>query len=284
VAYRAEISRSSPTVILIVIDQSTSMGHQLEAGLTKAAFLADVLNKTIYTVITNCSKADGVRDYFHLGVVAYAGAGARNGFRGALDAHILHPISRIAEMPLRIETRTKKVVGINDDIVERPIKFPVWFEPHNRGKTSMCAGLTTALDILSEWCSSHPSSFPPTLLHVTDGHPTDGDPEPIADKIKALSTEDGACLLLNLHIDVGRGPPLIFPNDDRAIADRYGKRLFRMSSLLSPCATEAAKGKGYDVRPGARGFAFNAGIEVISDFFDIGTRPSLTVGAPIANR
>jgi hypothetical protein len=46
-----------------------------------------------------------------------------------------------------------------------------------------------------------------------------------------------------------------------------------MSSLLPPQAMEAAKRKGYDVRPGARGFAFNAGIEVISDFFDIGTHP-----------
>jgi hypothetical protein len=96
VAYRAEISRSSPTVILFVIDQSTSMGHQLQLGLSKAAFLADVLNKTIYTVITNCSKADGVRDYFHIGVVAYSGTDARNGFRGALAANILHPISHIA--------------------------------------------------------------------------------------------------------------------------------------------------------------------------------------------
>jgi hypothetical protein len=284
VAYGAEISRSSPTVILIVIDQSTSMGHQLQAGVTKATFLADVLNKTIYTVIINCSKADGVRDYFHIGVVAYSGTDARNGFRGALGAHILHPISRIAEMPLRIETRTKKAAGTNYDIVEQPIKFPVWFEAQNRGKTSMCAGLTAALEILSEWCSKHPNSFPPTLLHVTDGHPTDGDPESIADKIKSLSTEDGACLLLNLHIDVGRGSPLIFPNDDRVIPDQYGKRLFRMSSLLPPYATETAKSKGYNVRPGARGFAFNAGMEVITDFFDIGTRPSLTAGAPLVDR
>ena len=59
-SYRAEISRSSPTVILMVIDQSTSMGHRIQSGLTKANFLADVLNKTLYTIITNCSKADGI--------------------------------------------------------------------------------------------------------------------------------------------------------------------------------------------------------------------------------
>ena len=72
-SYRAEISRASPTAIVMVIDQSSSMSHRLGSGQSKAAFLADVLNKTLYTLITSCSKADGVRDYFHVGVVAYGG-------------------------------------------------------------------------------------------------------------------------------------------------------------------------------------------------------------------
>jgi hypothetical protein len=83
--------------------------------------------------------------------------------------------------------------------------------------------------------------------------------------------------LFNLHVDAGEGEPLIFPNDERAIKDRFGKALFRMSSLLPPHALEAAARKGYDVRPGARGFVFNAGIEAIADFFDIGTRPAISV-------
>src|SRR5229473_185869 len=119
------------------------------------------------------------------------------------------------------------------------------------------------------------AAFLTTVLHVTDGHPSDGNPEPIADRLKSLATDDGACLLFNLHVDAGDGEPLIFPNDERVIQDRFGKSLFRMSSLLPPHALEAAAAKGYDVRPGARGFVFNAGIEAIADFFDIGTRPAI---------
>jgi hypothetical protein len=275
VSYRSEISRAAPTLILMLIDQSTSMSHRLSSGLSKANFLADVLNKTLYTIITNCSKADGVRDYFQVGVVAYSGTDSRNGFCGKLGGEIVHPISRIAEYPLRIEIRMKKVVGTNDELTERPVKFPVWFQPTSQGKTSMCAGLNEVRDILKTWCTKHPASFPPTVLHVTDGHPTDGDPEPIADEIKLQSTEDGACLLLNLHIDIGTGQPYIFPNDDRVLADRFGKRLFRMSSELPPHCIRAAKTKGYDVRPGARGFVFNAGVEAVADFFEIGTRASV---------
>ena len=41
-AYSAEISRANPTCLLFVIDQSGSMSEELEAGVTKASFLADV--------------------------------------------------------------------------------------------------------------------------------------------------------------------------------------------------------------------------------------------------
>jgi hypothetical protein len=274
-SYQAEISRASPTAIVMVMDQSTSMNQRLKSGQSKAAFLADVLNKTLYTIITNCSKADGVRDYFHVGVVAYGGEDARNGFKGALDGEPLHAISRLAEAPLRVETRSKKVAGPDGDLVEQSVRFPIWFEPRGHGKTAMCAGLNAAIDVVRQWCDEHPSAFPPTVLHVTDGHPSDGNPEPVADRLKSLATRDGGCLLFNLHVDVGEGNPLIFPNDERALKDRFGKALFRMSSLLPPHAVEAAARKGYDVRPGARGFVFNAGIEAIADFFDIGTRPAV---------
>jgi hypothetical protein len=274
-SYQAEISRASPTAILIVMDQSSSMNQRLKSGVSKAGFLADVLNKTLYTIIANCSKADGVRDYFHVGVIAYSGEDARNGFQGALGTEALHVVSRLAEAPLRVETRSKKVAGLNGDVIEQSVRFPVWFEPQGHGKTSMCAGLNAAIEILQQWCAEHRSAFPPTVLHITDGHPSDGNPEPIADRLKSLATDDGGCLLFNLHLDAGEGEPLIFPNDERAIGDRFGKALFRMSSLLPPHALEAATLKGYDVRPAARGFVFNAGIEAIADFFDIGTRPAV---------
>jgi hypothetical protein len=278
-SYTAEISRSRPTAILMVLDQSTSMGHRLASGQAKSAFLADVLNKILYTLITNCSKADGVRDYFDIGVVAYSGEGARNGFDGGLGERALHPVSHLAEAPLRVETRVKKVQGDHDEILEQQVKFPIWFDPKNRGKTSMCAGLSMAAEIIRGWCVSHPMAFPPTVLHVTDGHPTDGNPEPIADQLKSIGTEDGACLLFNLHVDVGRGLPLLFPHQEGAAQDRSGRALFRMSSVLPPSQLAAAKNKGYPVQPGARGFVFNARIEAIADFFDIGTRPALTAGA-----
>jgi hypothetical protein len=63
----------------------------------------------------------------------------------------------------------------------------------------MCAALTKVAEAAVGWCDSHPTSYPPTILHVTDGQSTDGSPEHIADGLRQISTQDGACLLFNLH-------------------------------------------------------------------------------------
>src|SRR5258708_10996862 len=160
-SYQAEISRASPTAIVMVMDQSTSMSHRLRSGQSKAAFLADVLNKTLYTLITSCSKADGVRDYFHVGGVGYGGVEARNGFHGALEGGALHAVARLAEAPLRVETRTKKVAGPDGDLTEQSVRFPIWFEPRSHGKTAMCAGLEAAIAMLRDWAAVHPAAYPP---------------------------------------------------------------------------------------------------------------------------
>src|SRR5437763_15442902 len=107
--YQAEISRDNPTCFLFVIDQSGSMDEKTETGNSKARFVADVLNKTLYTLVTNCSKADGVRNYFEIGVLAYGGTNVSSGFGGGLASGVIHPMSAISDNPLRVEERLKKV-------------------------------------------------------------------------------------------------------------------------------------------------------------------------------
>src|SRR5665811_1916532 len=107
--YTAEISRGNPSAFLFLVDQSGSMSDKLSSGKSKAEQVADVLNRTLATLITRCTKAEGTRDYFDIGVVGYGGAGAYNGFQGELSSSILHPIAAIEASPLRIDERRKKV-------------------------------------------------------------------------------------------------------------------------------------------------------------------------------
>jgi len=275
--YSAEISRENPTVILFVIDQSGSMDERMSTGKSKADFVADVLNKTIYTLVTNCTKSDGVRNYFDIGVIAYGGQGVRPGLGGALSGSIVNPITALATSPMRVEDRTRLEDDGAGGVLERRIKFPVWFQPISTGGTPMCAALTRAAEELVGWCDSHSNCYPPTILHVTDGASTDGDPEHVASVLRQISTGDGECLLFNIHVSTHQGETVQFPDSDSALSDSYGKLLFRLSSVLPQHVSRLAIDKGYHLDPDARGFMFNADPKDIANFFDIGTRPRLTV-------
>ena len=68
-------------------------------------------------------------------------------------------------------------------VLELKTKFPVWFDPTSSGGTPMAAAMRTAAEAVADWCDAHPSSYPPTVIHVTDGASTDGDPSAVADAL-----------------------------------------------------------------------------------------------------
>ncbi|MEQ1934184.1 MAG: vWA domain-containing protein [Fimbriimonadaceae bacterium] len=271
--YQAAIDRTNPSAFLFIIDQSGSMDERMETEQTKAQFVADVLNKTLYQLVIRCTRADGVRNYFDVGVIAY-GDTVSSGFGGALGGGVLHSLSDIEANPLRIEERTKRVPDGAGGLVDQHTKFPVWFDPTASGGTPMTEAMRKAAESIVEWCDAHPSSYPPTVIHVTDGASTDGDPTAVAEALKQMSTGDGQCLLFNLHISTSGGQPVVFPTTDGGL-DEQGKLLFRLSSGFPPHLVQAATDKGYMTTSAeSRFFGYKTGYEAIVDFFDIGTRAS----------
>jgi hypothetical protein len=138
----------------------------------------------------------------------------------------------------------------------------------------MRAALTKAAEAAAEWCDAHSNSYPPTILHVTDGQSTDGVPEDVADTLQQLHTGDGCVLLFNLHVTASGGQEIVFPTSEGTLSDEYSRMLFRMSSELPPHLAKSASEMGYSISDGSRGFIFNADPKLIVDFFEIGTRPS----------
>jgi hypothetical protein len=273
--YQAPIQRSTPTAFLFLVDQSGSMGDRMAGSeKTKAQFVADVLNRTFVDLITRCTKADGVRDYFDIGVIGYGDGGAQNALKGQLATQVLNPISAIEASPLRIEDRMRRVDDGAGGLVEQSIKFPVWFEPRATGGTPMCDAIRRAGEELAAWCDAHPDSYPPTVLHVTDGESTDGDPEQLAQTLRQFATNDGNVLLMNLHVSAHAGNPISFPAGEQGLPDQYAKLLFRMSSELPAHLIKVAQEKNLRVSHESRGYIFNAEAAEIVDFFDIGTRAS----------
>jgi hypothetical protein len=244
-----------------------------DSGRTKADGVADAINRLLQNLVIKCAKEEGIRDYYHVGVIGY-GAQVGPAFSGPLAGRELVPISEIGNMPARIEERSKKVDDGAGGLVDQRIRFPIWFDPVASGGTPMCQALGLAQRILQGWLAQHPTCFPPIVINITDGEATDGDPSGAADAIRKLSSNDGEVLLFNLHLSSHRATPIEFPDTEAGLPDQFAQLLFRMSSPLPAYMRSIAQQEGYKVSEGSRGFAFNADLVAVIRFLDIGTRPS----------
>lgn len=274
--YQAEISRTNPSCFLFLIDQSGSMEDPFAGGETtrrKADLLADAINRLLQNLVIKCAKEEGIRDYFHVGVIGY---GERVGpaLGGQLAGRELAPISDIGNLPARIEERKKKVEDGAGGLVEQTIRFPIWFDPVCHGATPMAQALTLAHDVLARWLPQHPDSFPPIVINISDGEPTDGDPSTAAEALRSLATSDGNVLLFNVHLSSKGAKPIEFPAHPDALPDKHARLMFELSSPLTPAMRTLAQQEGFVIEEGSRGFVFNADMVSVIKFLDIGTRPS----------
>ncbi len=276
--YSAEISRTNPTALLFLLDQSSSMLEPFggQPDKSKAEGVADALNRLLQNIVLKCAKADGIRDFFHVGMISYGGR-VNSAFGGALAGMGMAPVRKIANNPLRVETRTRRVDDGAGGLTDQQFKFPVWFEAHPTGRTPMCEALGKAKEYLKAFLGVQANCFPPLVINITDGHPTDGDPREAAKELRGLSSRDGNVLLFNAHISDKQNRPIEFPEDESGLPDDFAKLLFRMSSELPPKLLEAAKNDRFTVGPKSRGFVFNADLVAVIRFLDIGTRVAQSV-------
>jgi hypothetical protein len=274
-SYSAEISRSNPACFIFLLDQSGSMSDQFgaEGTLRKADFVADVVNRTLHDLVIRCTRTEEIRNYYHISVLGY-GASVGPAFSGSLSGRTHVPISEVAETPARLENRTKKIPDGAGGLVEQQVRFPVWMDPVSSGGTPMCEAFGLARGLLEQWLKEHRNSFPPTLLHLTDGESTDGDPSDVAKHILSLGTNDGQVLLFNCHVSGRHAMKIEYPADESRLPDDFARTLFRISSLLPEAFRRAASDVGLATVEGARGFVFNGDPVSVAQFFEIGTRPA----------
>lgn len=273
-AYAAEISRSNPACIVFMVDQSASMSDPVaggDSGETKAIAVAQAVNRMIYELVLKCAKESGVSDYFEIAVIGFNHS-VGSALSGALEGRDLVPLSTVAKHPARIDERTKSVPDGSGGTVTVPVRHPVWMEPVATGATRMVLALELARSIVERFVALHPDCYPPVLLNLTDGDATDGDPREAAEAIRGVRSTDGAALLFNLHLASESLAPVIYPDSPTALGDPLARRLYEVSSVMPPFMRSYAAHLGIPVSDATRGFVFNADLDAVVQFLDIGTR------------
>ena len=265
----SDITRNNPSCFLFLIDQSSSMASRfgwtnaepvpgVPDGIPKSEAVANALNNLLRNLIITCSKNDGVRNYFDVGVIGY-GATVGPLWSGALTGHEMVPIADVAERYSRvIETRVTET-DAQGRTYSHPVTYPVWVEPVAHGNTPMCAALRYAYDILNGWTIRNQTAHPPVVVHITDGEATDGDPAPAMASLTGLATSGGPVILFNIHLSSSRDArPTSFPDTAEGLPNAYARMLFNEASFLSPHMRKVAWDNAMPLSETAKAFVLNA--------------------------
>jgi hypothetical protein len=274
--YEEAISRKRPGCIVFLLDRSDSMSRSWEGEETLAQGAARVINGILLELCLRAQKGQGVSyHYFDIGMFGYGirpvagGEGVESAFGGPLAGRALVPLPELRDSPIAVREVASPDVG------GPAARAPVWVEPVHGYRTPMCEAIAVAGQHVYEWTQTHPESFPPIVINITDGMVTDSPFEGAslnewAGRLTGVSTIDGAALLFNIFLAPESGTVMLPPSD--AGLPIPGPDLFQISSVLPPPMIRNAQSSGIMPEPGARGFAFNADPTTLVKFLEIGTR------------
>ena len=274
--YTQEITRRHRTAFVIMLDQSASMQGRVRFGrmmMTKAEAVAFTANALVTELVDRSRRTDGVRNYYDIAIVGYGGDGVQmqDGFRS------IEELSRHAPRMNSVAFEELLPDGTAAMVEHR---CEQWIEPKAEGTTPMYEAMLRVRDMLAELCAKEDNreSFPPVVINITDGEASDcSDAEllDICSQVRAISTEDGQVLLLNIHITSSDTlPSIVFPMADELLsAARHARTLAECSSIMPEAFSDAIHSlKGMGAMPPYYGMGYNATIVELLSIINIGSR------------
>lgn len=261
-AYQKLIGTPSPGLFIILIDQSGSMSTPAEGGKTRAEWAALAVNRCIMEIVKRCEHMETIKDRCSVVVIGY-GAPTVCPKAGGQAAYIMlgGRISEVAKQKIRTDTTTKKTKvsdgagGLMDG--EMQFNLDIWIEPYVEGSTPMDQAFLKAEEVASKWVLEYSENFPPVVVNITDGEPSDSTAaENAAKSLMSVATSDGNLLLFNGHITDGINE-IIFPTSEAQLANPLAKLMFRMSSDIPQALLQASREVGFESKQGCRGLIVN---------------------------
>ncbi len=276
--YTQSITRSHRTAFVLAIDSSGSMAERIRfegRETSKAEAVARVADRLLFELVERARRTDGIRDYYDIALVGYGAEGTRP-LLG--DGPGFRPITEVASFarPRTAERREYRLPDGTAALLDE-VPVPQWIEPCARGETPMYEALLEVRDLVAGWIArpDHAGSFPPVVFNITDGEAsdcTDEELQEVCTQIRALHTDDGAVLLVNIHLaSDDRERPLLFPTaDERDCGNRYATLLYDCSSEMPALFEPAIRALRGGTAP-YRGMSYNASLQELVAILNIGS-------------
>ena len=243
------IGTSNPGCIVILVDQSWSMGEDYGTG-TKAEVAALAVNHILEELVLASLAGDDIKPRCHVSVIGY---GER------VECVVAGMISEVESSLLEVKKINKSIPDGAGGLVEVEVEMPIWLQPEANNGTPMHEAFERAAEIIQRWCDDNPDNYPPTVINITDGEANYPDlTTDAARKVMDLHTTDGNVLIFNIHI-ANNKHEVIFPHSTPQLLGDNAEFLFNISSVLPEPLREEAKQHGLPAEPDARCFGYNAG-------------------------
>ena len=171
--YSQSISSKKPSLFVFLVDTSASMSDEWvssKAGLTLSDSAATAINEILYDLATRACMKEGIVDRVHVGVYSYGD----DAVSWALPRGLPEGRGWVTADDWVTGYTRREEVPVSEDagrVITR--ELPIWIEPQYDGSTPMCAAFRKASEVVHAHMEDYPDSFPPIVINITDGWPTD---------------------------------------------------------------------------------------------------------------
>jgi uncharacterized protein YegL len=243
------ITRNNPCAVVLLIDQSGSMGRKYIDSNNEYKIIseevAEAVNRLFEHLILKATKGNEIREYFTFLVIGYGNEEKENyatlAWEGTLENKEWVNVKELSNNIQEKNTRTEmKVPHYGGDPIKITTTDKVWIKPKHHGKnTPMISALKLCQQKLEEFIETRSDNFPPIVFNITDGLPTDlndlNELIDVCNQIKEIDTSFGKTILFNCLLSSLSEERTLMPtieDVERLNSNKYHEALFEASSIL----------------------------------------------------
>lgn len=266
-----------PGIIIVLLDQSTSMNELLSNGKTKADYASDAVNKIGFELASKCRNGGVWENKVFLNVIGYGTDEVRRPARQGSPMQSIYVGEQTRLDQLCVGWADHNSEDQSAPASQNPndwgfgrrfysVAGPVeHVKPYGLGDTPMAEAFEEAarqIELCFNACPKLQFGFPPTIINITDGMPDDYKDSDAslmrgrftrraAENLLRLESAMGNAVLFNVFLDAKNTEEHVFEDQAgvQALQNEYAQFLFDISSPLPGFIREKLK-PGGESKPG----------------------------------
>ena len=246
--------------VVFLVDESTAMEARVAGGTkSKAESVATALN-SLLGQLTGGPVVDLAIVGYRMGAGGEQEIGPRWG--GSLAARRFVASADLADAPLKVETRVRKVPGAGGVGVarEETVPFPVWYVPSLGGVAPRTVAFDHCRELLAEWITSAGAEArPPMVVSFVGELSSQESSQGLGGALDQVQTPGGPPLVIHAHLGSSdRIPATLYPSSDAHLPPGPIRSLFEACGVLPDAFCGALRQLRVRVNANARGLIYNA--------------------------